>query len=209
MRPQGRSTRSARSEMDDCGSYSDVRCDPSNVIGVVGDRPQCWTATWLSGSRPTFISAMRTSRRSRELLRCDKTLRPAALSELADRFTDAKERAKLLDVKHLGDGSPAVQPRAATCGSSLTASESTRSRGPWSPSAATANANGAQPEADYPRSSCLRSVPPRAATCCVLLHRPRDSRGIALRSPVGEGPPRASKTVADLWFSPIPPSSGR
>lgn len=40
---------------------------------------------------------------SKELLRCDKVLDSAALSELMERFPEAKVRAVALDNKHLGD----------------------------------------------------------------------------------------------------------
>ncbi len=41
---------------------------------------------------------------SKELLKCDKILDHAALSELMERFPEAKMRALALDDKHLGDG---------------------------------------------------------------------------------------------------------
>lgn len=44
-------------------------------------------------------------RRSRDLLGCAKSLTPTALKELSGRYSDAKRRARLLDEKHLGDGS--------------------------------------------------------------------------------------------------------
>lgn len=40
---------------------------------------------------------------SKELLKCDKVLDSAALSELVERFPEAKVRAVTLDNKHLGD----------------------------------------------------------------------------------------------------------
>jgi hypothetical protein len=44
--------------------------------------------------------------RSRELIRCKKILTTKALEDLADRYQDAVKRAKALDKKHKGDGSP-------------------------------------------------------------------------------------------------------
>ncbi len=45
--------------------------------------------------------------RAKELLGCGKALSPDALNALADRYDDAVKRAKALDKKHEGDGSPA------------------------------------------------------------------------------------------------------
>ncbi|MBK5223754.1 MAG: RloB domain-containing protein, partial [Acidimicrobiia bacterium] len=45
-------------------------------------------------------------RRSKSLLSCEKVLTPAAMGQLVDRFGDASARAKSLDEKHAGDGSP-------------------------------------------------------------------------------------------------------
>lgn len=45
-------------------------------------------------------------RRSRGLLKCDKMLTSTALENLAERYEAALERARALDRKHEGDGSP-------------------------------------------------------------------------------------------------------
>jgi hypothetical protein len=44
--------------------------------------------------------------RSKELIKCKKILTTKALEDLADRYQDAVKRAKALDKKHKGDGSP-------------------------------------------------------------------------------------------------------
>jgi hypothetical protein len=44
--------------------------------------------------------------RSKKLIKCKKTLTTKALEDLADRHQDAVKRAKALDKKHKGDGSP-------------------------------------------------------------------------------------------------------
>jgi hypothetical protein len=43
---------------------------------------------------------------SRQLLKCSKTLTEQAFEALADRYDEAVRRAKYLDRKHKGDGSP-------------------------------------------------------------------------------------------------------
>jgi len=44
--------------------------------------------------------------RAKELLRCGKSLSKDALDALAERYEDARARARSLDAKHAGDGSP-------------------------------------------------------------------------------------------------------
>jgi len=54
-----------------------------------------------------YIDRHSAQSRSEECLGCSKTLTQSALDTLAKRHDDAADRAKRLDEKHLGDGSPA------------------------------------------------------------------------------------------------------
>lgn len=53
-----------------------------------------------------FIERHVVQRLSKDLLECEKHLTPAALAQLEDQHELAVTRAKTLDEKHLGDGSP-------------------------------------------------------------------------------------------------------
>ena len=57
-------------------------------------------------SQTAWIERGRAQSRSKELLDCSKSLTEPALGVLAERYADARDRAKALDVKHEGDGSP-------------------------------------------------------------------------------------------------------
>lgn len=56
--------------------------------------------------RTSHIDADKAKKRSHELTGCKKTLTEAALKDLEARHDQAAERAKALDSKHMGDGSP-------------------------------------------------------------------------------------------------------
>ncbi|MGH3402729.1 MAG: RloB family protein [Streptosporangiaceae bacterium] len=53
-----------------------------------------------------YIDRREAQRRSKEILGCDKALNPAALDLLVENFDAAKVRAKILEIKHIGDVSP-------------------------------------------------------------------------------------------------------
>ncbi|MDE0235670.1 MAG: RloB family protein, partial [bacterium] len=53
-----------------------------------------------------YISRNKAQSRSAELLGCEKNLSQEARDLLYSRFEDASQRARLLDIKHKGDGSP-------------------------------------------------------------------------------------------------------
>lgn len=56
--------------------------------------------------RTSHISRQAAQSRSSELLGCGKNLSRRAMDLLFDRFEDARQRARRLDAKHIGDGSP-------------------------------------------------------------------------------------------------------
>jgi hypothetical protein len=53
-----------------------------------------------------YIERREAQSRARSLLKCDKGLSDTALDALGERYEDARVRAKSLDKKHAGDGSP-------------------------------------------------------------------------------------------------------
>lgn len=53
-----------------------------------------------------YLERQAAQHRAAELLGCSKVLNDAALSALAERYDQARERAVKLDEKHAGDGSP-------------------------------------------------------------------------------------------------------
>lgn len=64
---------------------------------------------WLDlhfSDQTAYIERADVQRRTREHLGCDKRLTDSALSVLADAYPIARDRAKQLTEKHLGDGSP-------------------------------------------------------------------------------------------------------
>jgi len=58
-------------------------------------------------SQTAYLSREEAQRRSREHLSCEKKLTPAALDILVRNYSEARKRARELDRKHEGDGSPA------------------------------------------------------------------------------------------------------
>ena len=56
--------------------------------------------------RTAFLDRREAQHRATELLGCGKVLAPAAVDALIGRFHDAARRARKLDAKHAGDGSP-------------------------------------------------------------------------------------------------------
>ena len=56
--------------------------------------------------RMAYIERQAAQRRAEELLGCSKVLTEPALSVLAERYDEARQRAVKLDEKHEGDGSP-------------------------------------------------------------------------------------------------------
>ncbi len=54
----------------------------------------------------SYISRHKAQSKSAELLRCEKNLSREAMDLLYSLFEDASQRARELDVKHKGDGSP-------------------------------------------------------------------------------------------------------
>ena len=52
------------------------------------------------------IETQQAVKRARTLIKCGKTPSEAALEDLADRYESAVQRARALDEKHVGDGSP-------------------------------------------------------------------------------------------------------
>lgn len=58
------------------------------------------------GDQTAHLGRDEARSRSKKLLGCEKTLPPKALVELEGRYEDARTRARKLDQKHLGDGSP-------------------------------------------------------------------------------------------------------
>lgn len=79
----------------------------ANGVGVVLSNPciELWFVLHFA-DQTAHLERGDAQRLSRELLQCDKVLTGAALAALADQYGDAKQRAQLLDQKHVDDGSP-------------------------------------------------------------------------------------------------------
>jgi hypothetical protein len=79
----------------------------ANGIGIVLSNPciELWFVLHFA-NQTAHIEGDAAQRRSRELLGCDKVLTGPALASLSERYDAAKQRARRLDVKHAGDGSP-------------------------------------------------------------------------------------------------------
>lgn len=79
----------------------------ANGIGVVLSNPciELWFLLHFS-DQTAHVDREAAQRRSRQKLECDKSLTPAALASLTGRYAEAKRRARRLDEKHAGDGSP-------------------------------------------------------------------------------------------------------
>jgi len=57
-------------------------------------------------NQTAYLGRREAQKRSKEILGCDKALSPTALDLLVEKFDTAKARAKSLESKHIGDGSP-------------------------------------------------------------------------------------------------------
>lgn len=79
----------------------------ANGIGVAVSNPciELWFVLHFA-DQTAYIEGTDARRLSRDLLECEKVLSPAATAELGRRFADARTRARELDAKHAGDGSP-------------------------------------------------------------------------------------------------------
>lgn len=79
----------------------------ANSIHVVVSNPciELWFILHFQ-SQTAYITRSRAQELSRKLLKCEKTLAPAALRDLTREHETARTRAKALDLKHALDGSP-------------------------------------------------------------------------------------------------------
>ena len=79
----------------------------SNGIGVAVSNPclELWFLLHFQ-DQTAFIGRDEAQRQAEAILHCAKVLTPAAVETLAERYSQAKERAVKLDEKHQGDGSP-------------------------------------------------------------------------------------------------------
>ena len=78
-----------------------------NAIGVAISNPciELWFILHFA-DQTAHLERGAAQHRSRELLGCEKVLTPYALEQLGLRYEDARQRARDLDTKHEGDGSP-------------------------------------------------------------------------------------------------------
>ena len=87
----------------------------ANGVGVAVSNPciELWFILHFA-DQTAYLERQEAQRRSRELLGCHKTLTPSALAELGSSYEDARQRARGLDTKHEGDGSPAHSNPSST-----------------------------------------------------------------------------------------------
>jgi hypothetical protein len=87
----------------------------ANGIGVAVSNPciEVWFILHFADQN-AYLEREEAQRRSRELLGCEKALTPGALEGLGRRYEDARQRARGLDMKHEGDGSPAHSNPSST-----------------------------------------------------------------------------------------------
>lgn len=80
----------------------------SNGIRVALSNPciELWLIIHFQ-PQTAYLDRKTAEQMSETLLHCGKTLSSAALEELINRYSAAKEHARLLDKKHQQDGSPA------------------------------------------------------------------------------------------------------
>ena len=76
-------------------------------IGIALSNPsvELWVILHFE-SQTAYLNTEAAVRKAAALLGCGKTPTPSALEQLIDRYSDAKERARQLDIKHENDGSP-------------------------------------------------------------------------------------------------------
>lgn len=79
----------------------------ANGIGLAISHPciELWFVLHFE-DQTAYLSRRDAQSRSSELLACRKNLSREAMALLFDRYEDAQARARRLDAKHKGDGSP-------------------------------------------------------------------------------------------------------
>ena len=100
-----------------CGASSIATCTPTcrrrsrrrqrtaSTVALSNPCIELWFILHF-GDQTAHLEHDEAQSRSKKLLGCEKTLTPKALVELEGRYEDAGTRARNLDDKHLGDGSP-------------------------------------------------------------------------------------------------------